>query len=536
MSTSAAEWVTSRSKAAKRFGPQPIRRICFQRMLDEVDPLSILGTTLEEKYRIDSLAGIGGFSAVYRAQHMVWNKPVAIKFFTMLETAKPELRERLLHDFIQEGKLMSQLSSRSAAIVQARDMGKLPVDDDGAWIPYMVLEWLDGTPLDEALSSERRASLPPRTWAEAMHLLEPAAIALDVAHRGNVAHRDLKPANLIITGDPRDPEAGMKVLDFGIAKVMEEQAELQEQLQLTGAHITSFTPNYGAPEQFSRNYGATGPWTDVFAMALILVEVVRGSRVLDAETFFELGVISCDGDARPTPRALGLEVSDEVEATFAKALAVDPQKRFANMGAFWRELHSRVFVGADTWTPRTDKPIMRGPVPAGSTAPMPTANRPHMGSANTVSALTVTGSPGTTRKPLLWVAALMALGSLAVLVLVVTSRETPTAAGDTPATGIGAAASGPESGSAQPGSTVSSGVGSGTPEAAPDPADVPSAAPSASDSSAPAPKTTPNEPEPQTKVGPRPTPGPAGSDTKSPKPAPQPGGDPWDPSSFGGRR
>ena len=151
-------------------------------MSDEHDPLGILGRTLEDKYRVEVLAGMGGFSAVYRAQHLVWNEPVAIKFFTMLEDAEPALREQLLHDFIQEGKLMSQLSSKSAAIVQARDMGKLQLTDGGDWIPYMVLEWLDGTPLNEVVTSERAMGLAPRSLAEVMTLLEPAAIALDTAH------------------------------------------------------------------------------------------------------------------------------------------------------------------------------------------------------------------------------------------------------------------------------------------------------------------------------------------------------------------
>ncbi|HZO12944.1 MAG TPA: protein kinase, partial [Polyangiaceae bacterium] len=166
------------------------------------DPLGIIGQTVEDKYRILALAGEGGFSAVYKAEHLIWNEPVAIKFFSILEAAKTELREKLLSDFIQEGKLMSQLSSRSAAIVQARDIGKLAIEG-GDWIPYMVLEWLDGVSLDVVLRDERLQGMPPRTLEESMQLLEPAAIALDIAHQQKVAHRDLKPANFVIMGDPR---------------------------------------------------------------------------------------------------------------------------------------------------------------------------------------------------------------------------------------------------------------------------------------------------------------------------------------------
>lgn len=319
-------------------------------MNDPNDPLGLLGTTVADKYAIEAVAGEGGFSTVYRAQHLIWKQPVAIKFFKVLEDANPNMREKLLEDFVQEGKLMSELSSKSAAIVQARDIGKLGLPN-GGWIPYMVLEWLDGTPLDLLLRREKHQGLPPRSLPEAMRLLEAAAVALDVAHRKGVAHRDLKPANIMIQGDPRGSEATVKLLDFGIAKVMGDHEQLQQQLQKTGHEITAFTPNHGAPEQFSRNYGATGPWTDVYALALILIEMMRGGeRALDGDTFFELGVSSCDPNRRPTPASFGLQVTPAVEAIFAKALAVEPKSRFASVGVFWQELHRTVFPDADTWT------------------------------------------------------------------------------------------------------------------------------------------------------------------------------------------
>src|SRR2546428_398770 len=100
------------------------------------DPLGIVGSVVAEKYQILGLAGEGGFSVVYKATHLIWQQPVAIKFFVILENANQQQRDQLLEDFIREGKLMSELSSRSAAIVQARDIGKLETSD--GWIPYMV--------------------------------------------------------------------------------------------------------------------------------------------------------------------------------------------------------------------------------------------------------------------------------------------------------------------------------------------------------------------------------------------------------------
>src|SRR5215470_14921692 len=114
---------------------------------DRHDPLGISGAVIADKYKIGRAVGEGGFSVVYRAEHTIWEQPVAIKCFKILANAPEDQRQKLLDGFIQEGKLMAQLSSRSAAIVQARDVGTFTTPD-GTWIPFMVLEWLEGKPLD----------------------------------------------------------------------------------------------------------------------------------------------------------------------------------------------------------------------------------------------------------------------------------------------------------------------------------------------------------------------------------------------------
>jgi formylglycine-generating enzyme required for sulfatase activity/serine/threonine protein kinase len=341
------------------------------------DTLGITGTVIADKYRIGPVIGEGGFSAVYRAEHMIWQQPVAIKCFKILANAPEDQREQLLDGFIQEGKLMAQLSSRSAAIVQARDIGTFN-SKDGQWVPYMVLEWLDGKPLDQVLWEERRAGLPARSLHEAFALLEPAAQALEVAHQQGVAHRDVKPANFFVIGNARSPQVYVKVLDFGIAKVMAEHAAAAAALAHTGTEITSFTPNYGAPEQFSRTYGATGPWTDVFAMALILVEVLRGGLpAFEGAEFMQMQVESRDPQRRPTPRTFGVPVTDAVEQVFLKALAVAPGDRFASMGQLWSALMHAVFPDAPTWSAGTSGGVssMRTPSPATGPGPSPVTFR-----------------------------------------------------------------------------------------------------------------------------------------------------------------
>ena len=343
------------------------------------DPLGISGTIIADKYRMEHVIGEGGFSVVYRAEHTIWQQPVAIKCFKVLSNAPEDQRNRLLDGFIQEGKLMAQLSSRSAAIVQARDIGTFTTRD-GQWIPYMVLEWLEGKPLDVVLWEEKRAALPARALHEVLALLEPAAVALEIAHSRGIAHRDLKPANFFVLGDPRGPQPHVKVLDFGIAKVMAEHAASSAAAAHTGNEITSFTPQYGAPEQFSRTHGATGPWTDVFAMALILIEAMRGGiPALDGNDFVQMALVSRDPTRRPSPRSYGLEVLESVEQVFLKALAVAPVDRYASMGQFWTALMSAVFPDAPTWSAGTTTGVggpqraYTGSAPVGSAMsnPMP---------------------------------------------------------------------------------------------------------------------------------------------------------------------
>jgi len=316
----------------------------------QTDPLGLVGSVVDQKYRVEALIGEGGFSVVYRAEHIIWKQLVALKCFNALANVPVALREELVQAFIQEGKLMTSLSSRTAAIVQARDVGSMVVPRTGEQIPFMVLEWLEGRPLDRVLVEERTRHMPARTIFEILALLEPVASALDVVHAQNIAHRDIKPANLFVIGDPRGVGTFVKILDFGIAKVMAEHAHLQTSLAQTGREITAFTPNYGAPEQFSRSHGATGPWTDVFSLALIMVEMLRGGvPALVGDDYIQLAVASRDPMVRPSPRALGVDVTDDIEAVFLRALAVAPRDRYKTAGQFWADLHQAAFPGSAPW-------------------------------------------------------------------------------------------------------------------------------------------------------------------------------------------
>ena len=310
------------------------------------DSLGLLGTTVAEKYAIESVVGEGGFAIVYRATHLIWKRPVAIKVFKALDDVAPEHRERMMEGFIQEGTLLAELSEKTAAICQARDIGMVTLPQ-GTEVPYMVLEWLEGRTLEDVLTDEKARGVTLRSITEAVHFIEPAAEALALAHEKGIAHRDVKPANIFVLGDPRSERSTVKLLDFGIAKVVQDAQKMGGSFMKTAGVATSFTPAYGAPEQFSRTFGATGPWTDVFAFALVVSEIVSGRDPIEGENVAQLAFGSMNEGMRPTPRALGAKVSDAVEAVFLKALAVKLLDRYASAGEFWNAL--RASLGMSTW-------------------------------------------------------------------------------------------------------------------------------------------------------------------------------------------
>ncbi|MBX3190750.1 MAG: SUMF1/EgtB/PvdO family nonheme iron enzyme [Labilithrix sp.] len=301
--------------------------------MPNLDPLALVGTTVSEKYEIERVVGEGGFAVVYRATHKVWNRPVAIKVFRTFGDLPPERRAQLVQSFIQEGALLADLSERSAAICQARDVGMLKTSD-GREMPFMVLEWLEGQSLEQVLQGEVERGLAPRTPAQALEILEPAAHALSLAHKKGIAHRDVKPANIFVIGEPR-VDFTVKLLDFGIAKVVQDVQRAGGAFQQTQGVVSSFTPAYGAPEQFSRTHGATGPWTDVFALALIFGELISHEPQLRGDDLTQLAFCSMDPKRRPTPRTYGREIPDGLEAALRRALAVSPDERFRSMSEFW---------------------------------------------------------------------------------------------------------------------------------------------------------------------------------------------------------
>ncbi|MEI7892400.1 MAG: transporter substrate-binding domain-containing protein [Myxococcales bacterium] len=333
------------------------------------DPFSLVGTAIDGKYRIDEVVGEGGFGVVYRGHHLSFEKTIAIKCLKVPSHFTPEASRLFRERFRAEGKLLFSLSDH-ASVVHVLDFGLI-----GGTIPYLVLEWLEGKDLSTIFADNRLRRLPPYDEMGAVHLLAPVIDALALAHSLKLAHRDIKPANLFRVQSPRGTT--LKVLDFGIAKAMQEGETATQLATRTSSGFSAFSPNYGAPEQFyAKRFGPTGPWTDVHALGLILVELVTGRPAYDGDEhaeWYEAAV----RPQRPTPRARGANVSDFFEAVCARALASHPAHRFQDASALLAALQPML---AARFSQQTAQPPPRATSPTRVKEPSgwepPTVPRP----------------------------------------------------------------------------------------------------------------------------------------------------------------
>ena len=339
------------------------------------DVFGLVGTTIKEQYRLDAVIGEGGFGVVYQGFHLSFEHPIAVKCLKLPHHFTAEAQKLFLEKFREEGKMLSKLSDHPS-VVRVFDFG-ITKSGTGSSVPYLVLEWLDGKELGQVLTERGE----PFTEEEALHLLRPAMEAIALAHSLGIAHRDLKPANLMVAKTPRGQM--LKVLDFGIAKAMQDGETATQLATQTSSGFHAFSPQYAAPEQFRpKKFGPTGPWTDVHALGLILVELVTGKPALEGEEDADF-LIASTGAPRPTPRARGGSVTDGFEHLCATALAMVPTDRFADGSAMIADLDQGVTTDAQVQGTGT---VMGGPL--GSTGTV--MGRP--GAVTTPGSVTVPGS------------------------------------------------------------------------------------------------------------------------------------------------
>lgn len=302
------------------------------------DLFEIVGTVIASAYHVECVVAEGGFGIVYRARHGGFRAPVALKCLKVPQHLGADYQARFLEQFRAEAEVMFRLSASTSTVTRPLHVDVMTAPN-GSFVPFMVLEWLDGETLDALIRARGAAGKRPFTLAELLPLFEPVAKALDRAHHfegpagaETIAHCDLKPENIFIAnvGGERVP----KILDFGVAEVRGAATRGAK----AADEVTLFTPAYGAPEQWNpKELGRTGPWTDVWGLALTLVETLAGKPVITG-THAAVRAQILDRARRPTPRNHGVVVSDRVEVAFNRALAVEPRDRYPDAGTFWRAL------------------------------------------------------------------------------------------------------------------------------------------------------------------------------------------------------
>ncbi len=226
----------------------------FLRLFSEEDEKNTLQEGAQVGvYEIQQALGRGGMGVVYRARRIdgAFEKEVALKVIKRgMDT------HEVVQRFHYERQILARLQHPNIALLL--DGG---VTEDGR--PYFVMEYVDGIPIDDYCDTHKLG------LTDRIHLFQTVCDAVQYAHRNLVIHRDLKPSNILVTAD-----GTVKLLDFGIAKVLDPDWEAEKPLTYTTTH--RLTPEYAAPEQIRNDQVTTT--TDVYALGIILYEILTGHR------------------------------------------------------------------------------------------------------------------------------------------------------------------------------------------------------------------------------------------------------------------
>ena len=263
----------------------------------------MIGRTIAHFEIVDRL-GEGGMGAVYKARDRHLDRDVALKVLLPETLANPDRRRR----FVQEAKAASALNHPN--IIHIYD-----IDEAGGEL-YIAMEYVSGKTLDQAIA---RQGLPLQ---EALGYAVPMVNALAKAHSAGIIHRDLKPSNVMITGD-----RNIKVLDFGLAKLMEDGANEAGSTRTVEGTVLG-TAAYMSPEQAEGK--AVDARSDIFSFGALLYEMLTGKRAFGGES--RMATISAVLRDEPKPPSeIRAGVPRELERIIARCLRKDPGRRFQHM-------------------------------------------------------------------------------------------------------------------------------------------------------------------------------------------------------------
>jgi len=276
-------------------------------MVERVDPL--MGSVLDNRYRIDFRLAAGGFGAIYRATHIESGEQFALK---VLHGDLATSDARVIARFRREGATLEQL--RDPHTISAFELGEAP---DGSL--YIVMELLHGESLYEQFRSKG-----PLPWRRVVSIGRQVCSSLSEAHALGIIHRDLKPANIHLENRGGNPDF-VKVLDFGIAKIMRESDLDSTELTQAGQMIGTF--DYMAPEQMVG--GQCTAATDIYTLGIVLYEMVTGQRPFaDAAspTAMLAALLTQDPPALDVPGA-----PSDLDRILRRCLEREPQNRYADV-------------------------------------------------------------------------------------------------------------------------------------------------------------------------------------------------------------
>lgn len=281
------------------------------------DPL--IGTVLAGNYEILEVLGQGGMGVVYRGKHSLMERVVAIKMLLSQLISDTNSVKR----FQQESKAAARL--KHPHIIDVYDFGISPAGQ-----PYIVMEFLEGTPLSDLIKKEGQLGVE-----RSIKVIAQACDALDHAHKQGVVHRDLKPSNIVLTQYDEEKDY-VKVVDFGVAKLI-EVGNNNEGQRLTQAGEVCGSPVYMSPEQcMGQDLDAR---SDIYSMGIVLYETLTGKLPILGKTMVD--TMSKHISEAPVPfneARPDLYIPERLEWVVLKAMAKDPALRHQTMEEFKLDL------------------------------------------------------------------------------------------------------------------------------------------------------------------------------------------------------